>query len=168
MNQREIAALMGSRVVVSGILKRVKEDVEHGFCARWERFGIPERTGWIVGIRYMPTGRFLRSRQVERNVGGYAEDDWAPPEWRQAGKPTPALLVCFWPSEKPVPVPMDAWRKPDPPFFDNPHPSAWGQSANDVARAKAILAAWNTDNPQPRGAKGRFVSLRQKLAEAPR
>lgn len=156
MTQHEVAALMGTQVVVSAEYERVKEDTpDGGYFACWEARKRTERAGWVVGIRYLPAGR----KVPETPMPGYYDPEWdgrAPTHWKQEGKPLKALLVCVWPSEQPWLVPMDAWRKRDI-FDDVPHPSAWGVSATEVAHNKAKLAAWNTENPQWRDAKGRFT-----------
>lgn len=103
MRKSELVPLMGKRVVVEKVYQRTWGEIR-----TWEAnppFEI--RTGWVVGIRYLQTGK--------RRYVGYEEGY----EWEQTGKPVEALMVCYWPTMKPIPVPLDGFRvatdgDPDP------------------------------------------------------
>lgn len=130
MKHEAMVKLMGRMVLVSKVLKRQKAyptrmqkvtvpgpfgapfeaDVptSGGMRAWWTEETLEKpRTGWVVGFRTLQEG------YVEPEGGGrsvYGEPDYEPAEWRTKGTKK-CLLVAFWPTEKPVHVPLDGYTR---------------------------------------------------------
>jgi len=100
----EMCNLMGQVVTVRQQLCARRQGIQK----RWLSEKVPERAGWVVGFTIRMDG------QIEQ--GG---DFYKPPYFRET-KRTPCLLVAYWPTVKPVPVPLDGYElggTPTPPDF---------------------------------------------------
>ena len=90
-------SLMGKIVTVKQLYKYKKESprsyAENGY-RKWYAQDIEPRAGWVVGYRYVYDGKI---------INGYENGNvWKPT------KAIPVLMVTYWPTMKPEPVPMDA------------------------------------------------------------
>jgi hypothetical protein len=74
--------------------------------AWWEEKEIEHRTGWLVGFRHLQVGYVEPGTRPHMTMDGY--DYGEPPEWRTTGT-VPCALVSFWPTQKPVHVPLDGY-----------------------------------------------------------
>lgn len=131
---KRIRQLMGRLVVVT----------KYGLstCSGVSSIPMKPRAGWVVGVRW------LRAGQGWESIEGH-------------GPAVPHLLVAFWPSQNPVKVPMDGWRKHHGKGPRNqikghevePDPLPWDGQWNDEARAcqRAEVRSCRRDE------KGRFV-----------
>lgn len=113
MKHAEMLKLMGRMVLVSRILERQKGNVylhdkslkEIVKRVAWDGKSLENpRTGWVVGFRHVQEGYV----EPESHGHGFSEDSYEPAEWKTE-KVIPCLLVAFWPTEKPVHVPMDGY-----------------------------------------------------------
>lgn len=157
LSQRDACLLMGLHVVVSQVFIRQEKDGEEFWAAE----PIDPRPGWVVGLRYLPRGK--------AEVVDGDEDFFGRPSkvkaWVQTGKPEHALLVCFWPTEKPVPVPLDGYREHDPmanieDAAHPPWPSAWGKTANAYSYNRGVQSGVSAEWIPSRDEKGRFKPWR--------
>jgi hypothetical protein len=113
MKHAEMVKLMGRMVLVQKVLERQKGVYlpdkslkRHVKRAWWEEKEIEPRTGWVVGFRTVQEGYVEPGSNGYNGIGGYHEPE--PDEWRTTGVKK-CLLVAFWPTEKPVHVPVDGY-----------------------------------------------------------
>jgi len=135
--------LMGRVVLVHKIFKRDYVAQSTGYCHNvgWKSTQAEGRPGWVVGERWLQEGTLCSSQFNEEAI----------PTWeRKDGVAIHCILVCYWPTTKPVRVPLDGYElaldtiKPYPPV-DYP----WAPA--DRERVSKEMKAW------PRDAKGRWV-----------
>ncbi len=109
----DVSSLMGGIVIVDEVYTRIQNyKPESSQCTykTWERKQAIGRPGWIIGERWLQTGKSY--------WGSYEE---TPPEWHEEGKRIHCVLVTYWPTTNPVHVPLDGFRlaaayiKPYPP-----------------------------------------------------
>jgi hypothetical protein len=133
--------LMGQVVLVNRVYVRNVEygNSYNGYRKKWWGVEPAEgRPGWVVGERWLHDG----AASWDSDYG------W---EWSRKKDSTPhhCLLVCYWPTMRPVQVPMDGYElapettKPYPPVQPR-----WPESALEFARKE--MADW------PRDEKGRW------------
>lgn len=119
ISHRQMIALIGAKVVATRRLHRTWPDDNTTTPITWEAEDIEPRTGWIVGFRYLQTG--LRDPgYTVRNIWSDDGPEYERPFLKQTGCPIPAVQVCFWPTSKPLFVPMDgfrSWQDGDPEPF---------------------------------------------------
>jgi len=109
MKHVEMVKLMGTKVLVSKVLERQKGYVSKTSTVNkfwWEQKEIEPRTGWVVGFRTVQEGYVKPGSNGYNGIDGYHEPE--PDEWRTTGVKK-CLLVAFWPTEKPVHVPLDGY-----------------------------------------------------------
>lgn len=132
MKQKEVADLMGTLVRVTKRLYRA------GWTERrdWHARDADGRVGWIVGYRHLLQGKILVA---------YG----SPTEFKEDGSRTPCLMVCFWPNQNAVPVPLDGYELADP--GEEPRDDAWHWTDYEKEQHRAEMAGW------PRNDKGQWV-----------
>ncbi len=88
-------AIMGKLVTVTQIYKRWQKAnaSENNFCVTWVKETIERRVGWIVGWRNVYNG------MLTWNGNSYS--------FKQ-GEAVPHVLISFYPTLKPVRVPIEA------------------------------------------------------------
>jgi len=101
--------LMGSQVVVTKKYVRslyINEEDDYSSVEKWwEEETIKPRKGWVVGFRNL--SNFCDETEFEQ--GEIIKKE------RTLLNKIPCVLVCFWPTEKPVRVPLDGFKeKPSP------------------------------------------------------
>lgn len=111
----------------------------------------PLPVGWVVGFRWLLTGRVIPGTQPGWGIENY--DTGEPPEFRETGPRIPCLLVAYWPTLTPVKVPLDGYAvvKEDDVLAVPYGPAAatpWSDRDRELYREFAAK--------QPRDAKGRF------------
>jgi hypothetical protein len=148
INTHTIASdLMGKVGVVRATLEKHKD----GGKLSWERKEreIP-RAGWVVGLRWAPSG------VVEKDYGGgglYEPDHLMYRYLKETSPRQPYLLVAYWPTEKPVRVPLDGYF-PEVPEYQ-PYPaSGYGEEG---VREKYLEEASKYAKEQKRDERGRFL-----------
>lgn len=182
MKDDEIYALMGKVATVSKVLERQSSPVGPiGTKSQWKTRSIKKRTGWITGLRWLQSG----IRIPGSHTGYPDEDSYEPPYFKQTERPTKCLIVVFWPTEKPVFVPMDGYLtlpedEVERMFFslsvEVPHRTTWRDKITDPDRIKArekaeervreLLRKESKDFP--RDEKGRWthdISLRNDVCD---
>lgn len=143
--------LMGHLVLVNTVLRRNKQYNGPVTWAPDDQFREP-RAGWIVGVRWLQVGK--------HEPGGYD----CPGHIAPTGTVL-AVMVAFWPTERPVPVPLDGFETMyDASRLAYPFPSVCGRSMGATARTR-LLDAYRKDmaeRPQdyPRDKRGRFTGER--------
>lgn len=193
MKHSEMVKLMGMKVLVSKILERDKglQTVETRDTATtvilkglvkawWEEKEIEPRTGWVVGFRAVQEGYVEPGSKGYYGIDGLVEDE--PSEWRTTGVKK-CLLVAFWPTEKPVHVPLDGYvrvsrggRYIDPEWIrkgpqnrchiaPEPYAMAGGWHGNPDWREKNAEFMKDEMKDWPRDEKGRW---RKKSADQAR
>lgn len=143
MKDNEIYELMGKVVAVSKVLKRESSpEGPGGIRFRWEARPIKKRQGWVTGLRWLQVG----IRVPESHRGWCEEEGYEPPSFKQTQKPIKCLIVAFWPTEKPVFVPMDGYtmlpeNEVDRMFLSLslavPHRTTWRDKITDPDRIAA-------------------------------
>lgn len=115
--------LMGSQVVVTKKFVRKLYVNEHQDSSSvekwWEEEEIEWRKGWIVGFRKLSNLCF----ESEAHDVGNGE--------KILISKVPCVLVCFWPTEKPIRVPLDG-------FIEKPGPCWWTEEEKNLA-----ISWWN-------------------------
>ncbi len=167
MKHKKLAALMGRRVLVTAILSRVlenlgineEEQTDNGITAEWVAATITARVGWVVGLRHLQTGYSARPSWDEYNTGEPMMGDWR--DWHETAPRAPCLLVCFWPSEKAVRVPLDGYEVGQHVDILEPHRSGLHQYDIDDLREEmtARMKLW------PRDIRGRWLPAGKKGAD---
>ena len=114
---------------------------------RWIHMSIPERPGWVVGVRYLQT---VKASFYEHRFSSISADDgYTGPTVEEIEPRQKVLLICFWPTETPRHVhPDDISLVPDFPYR-----SGAGELLQREMRQQY------RDYPEyfPRDAKGRFI-----------
>jgi len=110
MKHAEMVKLMGKMVLVNKVLERANGFVSgiDQFSKFWSEREIEPRTGWVVGFRTMQEGYVKPGSNGYHGIDGYHEAE--PDEWRTV-RVKKCVLVAFWPTEKPVHVPLDGYTK---------------------------------------------------------
>jgi len=90
MRHKRMLELMGKIVTVKKIYRRL---YSHG-SRSWEAVPIPPRAGWIIGFRTIQNGEYR---------GSFSNDEQA---CLKVTETVPCMLVVFWPTMKPVRVPI--------------------------------------------------------------
>jgi len=140
MKTKERVALMGQIVTVHTELLRGKAypKVYHELCLRNKT-----RAGWVVGFRHLPTGSSSwESEEVGRIFETHSLKDHPSHT---------AVLVTYWPSLKPVRVPLDGFTMAN--SHDKPYPP--NGSPEEIADYKDFYR--RKIQHYPRDEKGRFV-----------
>lgn len=138
MSQNNTVDLMGAVVLVHEVYKRKSTRENFSVRRTWEKEKAEGRPGWVVGERWLHDGV----------VSSWGYEDGV--DWKADGKTHHCLLVCYWPTMKPVNVPMRGFtfasetEKPYPPVQP-----IHGQELRDYLREE--MSAW------PRDEKGRWV-----------
>lgn len=146
MKHKELVALMGKKALITKALYRAEKDnkkwweVVEGVIDKHHGVG---RVGWIVGARWLPQGQLIH----------HGLEDGT--EWRQTGPSIPCLMICPWPTERPVMVPLDGYeldpdQEPDGP--GNTIAGWWRDE--DRAEQRRIM-----DTEHKRDARGRWLPV---------
>jgi hypothetical protein len=154
--------LMGKLVIVRTELTRMYRDKEFS----WEevkakprgavaRANAWEPVGWVVGFRWLRRGKVRQGTQPHWGIDAY--DAGEPSTFKETGKRIPCLLVAYWPSMKPVKVPLHGYElKWQGNLLSHPvAPSCkmtWLDRDRETCREIAA--------EQPRDYRGRFVSIK--------
>ena len=169
MNTRVFAKhLMGRMVRVHHVYKREEErPAQTGqektgrtdwlYAINWAAVAVEEteqRVGWITGLRWLCPGMVVDGDSVG--------PEYEPPHYLTTGH-VPAVLVSYWPTEKPVPVPLDGYIIAQGTLM--PYPAIGVGVGKERERSRAYLKKWAGPDGQPRNGKGQFVtSQAYKLA----
>jgi len=142
MKAKDQIKLMGKKVVV---LFELIRKYENDGMRTWEAEQLDyEKVGWVVGFRQLLNGKKIDS-------SFYGDGDGDQGYIKETMKRTPAVMVAYWPTKAPVPVPEQGFRIVDD---DTPvkSPYAWeGQwTERSKAQMKEIMAK------VPRDDKGRW------------
>lgn len=127
--------LMGKIIIP---IKELVRKSDGNYCY-WHPIEIPthrRRAGWVVGARSIQNGNCEFIGEEE----GYSFEQLIR---------IPCILVAYWPTTKPIKVPLDAWV-----FAEGLKPYPPNGSPNDKESMKRFYAkcgGW------PRDEKGRFV-----------
>ncbi len=141
MKIQEKVELMGKIVTVSWTLKRNSDYGPGGVVKKWENvFHKAPRAGWIVGFRTIYSGKSAFIGPDE----GY--------EWL-IEKSHVCMLVTYWPSMKPIFVPLNydgAYKLGGKPALLNyEHGGTWREE--DKKHLREEMKDW------PRDKKGRWI-----------
>lgn len=136
MKIKDFIPVMGKLVIVE---KRI---IRTPLGVNWtDQRLFKSRVGWFVGIRWLPVGEVLYGN-------GYDVSS----EFVNKGPSIPCVLVCFWPTYKPIRVPMDGFRLPVGGEADiQPHPEPQEWSDKDKAVMRQEMKDW------PRDKDGRWI-----------
>jgi hypothetical protein len=139
MKHKDAVALMGKKVLITKVLYRACSDRVYEWREVNEtiasHFGV-DRVGWVVGVRHLPQGRRINH--------GWEDGT----EWKQTGKTTPCLMVCPWPTERPVMVPLDGYVL-NPGYEPSRYCCEW--TTQGVEEMRDIMKDW------PRDSRGRWI-----------
>jgi hypothetical protein len=148
-------SLMGKLVIITQVLERRYESNKRF----WQPVNLDEkRAGWIVGTSFVCNGIY------SPGDSGYNDwDDYQSPSLTVTEK-IPCLLVTYWPSQKPVKIPVDGFLIWDEVRWGNSEyskirpycSSGYGSGKNRrdfIQQYKNWLASDNCK----RDSKGRFV-----------
>lgn len=117
------------------------EDFDPSKPAGWRTWKPVERAkpraGWVVGMRRLQSG-------FRRQLAGFDEA----PEWRQVGGTIPCILVVYWPTMRPVPVPLDGFGP-----GGEPEAPAYQWTTQDRENMRDCMRDF------PRDERGRFRAL---------
>lgn len=93
-NAKDVLKRMGRLVLVTHVLQRKREERYR----YWEPVPLDEpRAGWVVGCRSLKNGTYV--------PGWGSYEDYVPAELTNTSSVF-AVLVAFWPTEKPHPIPL--------------------------------------------------------------
>ncbi len=145
MKDKQKVKYMGTKVAVYFELRKWVESEElpnegEKAVTRWrpEKLDKP-RTGWIVGFRSMQEGYPVE--YVHR--GDEGEIVHVERYLRQIGR-VQAVQVCYWPTMKPVLVPMDGFDSVDHGEPVSPAKWAWdGYCGDTQRRVKEIMKGYS-------------------------
>ena len=106
------------------------------------------RAGWIVGVRYLSAGTSYPPR-------GHGED-WEN-GYMDVSSVIPAWQVSFWPSLKPILVPVDGFIKGGVPL--SPSKFAWIYKMDPREKERIRCLMHDDMKRYPRDAKGHWMKL---------
>lgn len=145
-NRASIADLMGKVVLVHWELKRQQGTPVVPNYRFWEAKKAFSRPGWVVGERWLQSGTVVS----DFGVGSV----W---QRRPDSSSTHCLLVVYWPTMKPVRVPLDGFEIA--PETVRPYPPDTGPYTEDYRkRLREEMQGW------PRDEKGRWVAISANVA----
>ena len=125
---------MGKLIVVCQIFKRTQTPrglSSSAFDVIWKKENIVQRTGWFVG----------------RHVVYDGTSTWKGESYTfMQGKAVPHILVCFWPTLKPIRVPIESYYLSS----TAPKPYCKSELEKKYMRINANIA-------EHRGKDGRFI-----------
>lgn len=137
----KINQLMGRIVLVDRMFKRTSNydsPIGSMVTKSWTDVAAESRPGWVVGERWLQEGTVSY---------GYGDEG---PFWdRNAGHSIHCLLVTYWPTMKPVRVPLDGYRMAPETCAPYLSESAWLTEYKE--RIRKEMQDW------PRDARGRWV-----------
>lgn len=151
--------LMGKVVLVLAELRRTREDDgTYAWCREQPKHRGPVITGktagWVVGFRWLQQGKIEPGCESHYGIDGWDPGDSA--TFKETGPRVPCLLVAYWPTMKPVRVPLDGFE----------YATDAGLCPIPVSPARAFVWTdrWREmqrdDMAQhPRDAKGRWTKL---------
>jgi len=149
MRKADYLPLMATQVVVTRTLYRVREGNERS----WHTMAMLEpRTGWVVGVRSLQNGTY----HPPSGGTGFTfdgPDDSYEPGCLACKTRTPCIMVVFWPTERPVPVPLNGFR-PATDADPKPYPAAGFGTGRD--REVMIQSMKDDSKTWPRDRHGRF------------
>jgi hypothetical protein len=127
---------MGRVVVVEKVMVRYRKGDERSWIVNPCHL---DRAGWVVGFRTLRNGHMCQN-----------DYDSTDEVWFQPSHSIECVLVAFWPTMKPVKVPLDGFRvdpsaRPGAPSYD------WTEKDREALR-KEVLSA-------PRDKKGRWAPM---------
>jgi len=139
--------LMGRVVLVDRVFNRAYPgtDSENRYGKIWRACEAKGRPGWVVGERWLQNGATRYS-----HMGG-------PMNWERKGASVHCLLVAYWPTMKPVRVPLDGYRTA--PEGVKPEAGVWTDEDRKFLRSEMRgwprnkLGRWEKDDatrPVPR------------------
>ena len=137
-----LVALMGRVVEVVSVLKRDNKGKQYF----WSKVPTEPTAGWVVGARWLQTGVYVPA------IGGPFDEVCDPAYLHETAKRTPALCVAFWPTKKPVFVPVDGFR-----FNSNAEPVSPAQKVVWSEQDRKIYSEMAKEAPRDR--YGRFVKV---------
>jgi len=144
--------LMGKRVVVvKRYVRKVGELKSRSLDLYWESGDVSEkRQGWIIGYRHLNNGTHTPS-------SGYTYDyDYDPATFKTTSK-IPCLLITYWPTQKPIYVPIDGFLDLEEEIRDTyPLYTNSGYGAGNY-RKHYIELTKTMSKDFPRDSKGRFI-----------
>jgi hypothetical protein len=101
MKAKDQIKLMGKKVVV---LFELARKFGNDNMRTWDAEQLDhERVGWIVGFRQLLNGKKISS-------SFYGDGDGDQGYIKETMKRTPAVMVAYWPTKAPVPVPEQGFR----------------------------------------------------------
>lgn len=158
---------MGKLIVVSSILKR-NIQITPSVVGRPETVKVTwitqklkeSRTGWVTGFRYFQNGTLKIERESYNEYG----IEYNLPYLSQESN-VPCIMVVFWPTMNPVPVPMDGFRDFDKEKDHEPYCSSnlgVGIQNREIARKTLSeeMKKWGTPE---RDERGRFKGYPKEL-----
>lgn len=161
LSKKDMLRLMGRVVGVHTVLRRVVQRNDHNREIIWAKTDLPEtRPGWVIGRRSLQEG-YVNYRSTSGTSFSLLSEpvDEDPPTLIQKNRVT-ALMVTFWPTEKPRFVPLDGFLEYQPGKEDEPWPSCWGHTKEENENWRRLSSDMSRD--YPRDEKGRFVPEEQK------
>lgn len=135
----KIADLMGKVVLVHQVFKRSYEGLGGPEYRTWKPVQAQSRPGWVVGERWLQDGHaFFDSAEVGVS--------WR----RKLGHSVHCLLVTYWPTMKPVKVPLDGFKLA--PETTKPYPPVDGSWTEENRKSlREEMKDW------PRDERGRWL-----------
>jgi len=149
IDMKGVLPLMGKKVKIYQVMKRRvnhKEGPYHGGLVTWEPHdlvgwgGTPRpRVGWFCGVRWLQEGAVHHA-----SGGGYDYD----PGYMDPSNTVPVAMVCFYPTQKPKPVPLlgcfpvDRGERPEAPVqegWDNHKKYLAAKKKREAANATGCL-----------------------------
>lgn len=157
------SSLMGKQVIVTQILDREFK----GNNRTWKSVNVVERrVGWMVGNSWVCNGVYDPGYSSRSYWGS---DDEQPPYLKVTEK-IPCLLITYWPSQKPIKVPVDGIILWDEYKIEHallsPYCSAGYGSGEDRKRNIGYMISTMREESDNgflhRDSKGRFISKKKK------
>jgi len=144
MGRRYKCQDMGKVVTVHTVIEKSR-DYETNQVQWIEKKLEKPKAGWIVGYRTVQNGEYQDASLYDPLFGKYE----IPPHL-QIKSTTKCVLVAFWPTQKPVYVPLSGYEiggEPKPPYYYSEYPI--DDRIREILRQDA--------KSMPRDAKGRFI-----------
>lgn len=135
MTKKQKLELIGKVVTVKEEVKFFYDDDNKRYCIIVKNENA--RAGWIVGFRSLREGRIV----IESNDSFYGSN-----KYFETTHTVPVVLISYWPTLKPVPVPLDGFELGGEPEVPGNWTEENRKKVSDIVKRK-----------YPRDSKGRFV-----------
>ena len=150
---KQYERLMGKTVLVTHLLERNETEEDGKHKVFWvSKQSLEQRAGWIVGVRFLQEGIY--------NASNTDYDGEVEPAYLEVTRIVPAIQVSYWPTMKPVNVPLDGYIEGE---VHPRSPSEWSWIRTGEEERNNVKDSLRDEMKDwPRDEKGRWLCQQKK------